>query len=354
MLYCISPNSKRQVIELRYKIDLGCWNSVFAVPCTVVDEHIKLAGAASLKVMLYLLRHSGEDIDSAVLSERLCLHEQDIADALSYWTDCGVLCGQSDTLAPAQQSRPAEAQTIQQPEPAEEPKPAVKEEKAKISYTFAECAEIMARDSALRDMLEAVEGILKKQLTHREISLFITLCHWYGLPSEIAPLLAHYCVMLGKTSAAYIESVGIGWVNDGIDTSEKAEKRIRETGERRRAWRTVSDLLELEKRKPTEREENFCVTWLNEWHMPADVIREAYDRCINTKGKINFSYINGILSRWQTQGIDSVEKLAENEQKEKTKEPGGKGNGRYGSTHDLDEIDKMYWDEVMDDMGEED
>lgn len=35
---------------MNYKMNLGAWNSIFAVPCSVVDEHIKLAGAAQLKV----------------------------------------------------------------------------------------------------------------------------------------------------------------------------------------------------------------------------------------------------------------------------------------------------------------
>ena len=45
---------------MNYSLDAGAWNSVFAVPAGVVDKYIKLADGASLKLLLYLLRHGGE------------------------------------------------------------------------------------------------------------------------------------------------------------------------------------------------------------------------------------------------------------------------------------------------------
>ena len=39
---------------MAYRINLGQWNTIFAVPACVVDSHIKLATEAQLKVLLYL------------------------------------------------------------------------------------------------------------------------------------------------------------------------------------------------------------------------------------------------------------------------------------------------------------
>lgn len=35
---------------MKFSINLGMWNSVFAVPTQVVDQHLKLAGGVHLKV----------------------------------------------------------------------------------------------------------------------------------------------------------------------------------------------------------------------------------------------------------------------------------------------------------------
>ena len=45
---------------MKFSINLGMWNSVFAVPTQVVDQHLKLAGGVHLKVLLWLLRHAGD------------------------------------------------------------------------------------------------------------------------------------------------------------------------------------------------------------------------------------------------------------------------------------------------------
>ena len=54
-----------------YHIDLGQWNSIFAVPCAVADRHLKLASEAQLKVLLYLLRHAGEDCALVTIQNHL-------------------------------------------------------------------------------------------------------------------------------------------------------------------------------------------------------------------------------------------------------------------------------------------
>ena len=42
-----------------YKLELGAWSAVFAVPNALVDRYIKEADGDQLKVMLWLLRHNG-------------------------------------------------------------------------------------------------------------------------------------------------------------------------------------------------------------------------------------------------------------------------------------------------------
>ena len=46
---------------MEYCFNGGCWGAVFAVPQSVVDNYIKLANEAALKVLLYALRNSGRN-----------------------------------------------------------------------------------------------------------------------------------------------------------------------------------------------------------------------------------------------------------------------------------------------------
>ncbi len=325
---------------------------MFAVPSCIVDEHIKLAGAASIKVLLYILRHSGEDTDTEEIADKLSLSREDADDALGYWITCGVLARRGDKLMPAEKANKTEEITAQKTEikPEKTPK---KRKKEKISYNFDECADIMAQDSSISEMLLAVESMLAKQLTHREVSLYVTLTHWHGLNPKIVPMLLHYCRISGSLSASYIESTGLGWIDEGIDTIEKAEEKVSRKSRSRRAWKIVSDLLEIDRAKPSASEEVFCNAWVDEWKMPTELINEAYERCVNKKGKLSFSYMNGIMNRWYEEGITTLSELKESETQGE-KKTGKKESGRYEPTYDKSELDKFLWEDMLNTIEEDD
>lgn len=93
------------------KINLGAWNSIFAVPSSVVDEGLKFSDGVKLKVLLYLLRHSGEDVNESDISKATGVNETDIPEAVEYWVMKGIFCQNNGAFEPAQ----AEQQTTEQP-----------------------------------------------------------------------------------------------------------------------------------------------------------------------------------------------------------------------------------------------
>ena len=54
---------------MSYTVNLGCWGSIFAVPSDVVDKYLKIAGSAQLKVLLWILRHSGENFEVDTIAD---------------------------------------------------------------------------------------------------------------------------------------------------------------------------------------------------------------------------------------------------------------------------------------------
>ena len=70
---------------MEYSLDIGAWNSVFAVPCALVDQHIKLAGKEQLQVLLWFLRHGGKSFSPDDLAGALGISADSALDALEYW-----------------------------------------------------------------------------------------------------------------------------------------------------------------------------------------------------------------------------------------------------------------------------
>ena len=108
---------------MSYKIDLGQWGGIFAVPNSVVDNHIKLAGESQLKTLLYLLRHSGEDIDDSVLSEALNISADEAANAVDFWIERGLIRSENGLLTPKGSEKPIQSAP---PAASSEPEPSKK------------------------------------------------------------------------------------------------------------------------------------------------------------------------------------------------------------------------------------
>lgn len=351
---------------MSYILELGCWQSVFAVPAELVDKHMRLANAAHIKVMLYLLRHAGKPVDTAALSSATGISEGDVEDALTYWQSCGLLARTDDKLVPPEYESdkvaspqppvPDTASSVStapvdinpaQPDISNAAKQPPKRAE-RVRYSYSECAEYIASSPEIRQMLPVLEGILQKQLNHTEISVFVTLVHWYGLPVACVALLAEYCRSIGKGTIAYIESTGIGWAGEEINTVELASQKISRLRELSSAWHSVRAALDIPERKPSKREESFCDQWVNKYQMNIELIKLAFDRCIDKKGKLSMSYMNGIIENWHNQGIVTVEQ-AESEAGTTKNDSAAAAKGRYEPTYDKNEIESVMYNEWFSD-----
>ena len=81
-------------------IDLGAWNSIFAVPSKVVDEGLKFSDGVKLKVLLFVLRNAGRSVDDTEISKATGVNVTDIPEALDYWVSIGVFNRIENTLTP--------------------------------------------------------------------------------------------------------------------------------------------------------------------------------------------------------------------------------------------------------------
>ncbi len=369
-----------------YSINLGCWRSVFAVPTELTDKYLRMAGCSQLKVILYLLRNCSRSVSIDELAVCAGISIGDAEDAVRYWLDTGLIANHegepglerlipspvtpdhSERLNPIQENtqsasvaaEPLPSIGVSQPPKqtvgttgevqSEQSKAPVPKRREHIRYSHDECSAILTSKPELSQMLAVLEGLMQKQLNFTELSVFVTLVEYYGLPSGCVAMLVEYCRSIGKGSISYIEQTGIGWSNESIDTIEKADAKIKRLTMLRTAWNKVRTALDIAERKPSAKEEQFCDRWINELGLNIDLVKLAFDRCIDSKGKTSFSYMNGILTRWHGKGILTVEQ-AQKEEAPTTAKASRKEdkNGRFAPTYDLDDIERMLDEEWNED-----
>lgn len=316
---------------MRYQIDPDAWQSVFAVPSVLVDKHLKLAGSVQLKVLLWLLRHPGEELDQGAISRSLGISPPDAADAMLYWQECGlILKGEMSMPASftAEETPPPEpsALTMSSNLPASASAPSPAEEKAPAPSEPARTARILSRprkaDNAfvakriqespeIAYMMQEAQQILGRLINNGESATLLMIHDEFGLPVDVIIMLLHYAAGVNKANMRYIEKTAMNWADEEIFTHQKAEEKLRRLDEEAKAWRLVESVLGTGHRSPTQSETELASQWVRGWKFSREMIREAYERCVNQTGKINLRYMHKILERWNREGVSTLAQAAQ-------------------------------------------
>ena len=273
---------------MSYEINFGPWGSIFAVPTAVADRYLKFCTEEQLKVLLLALRQGQGPVDTAGIAARLGMDEAVVTD----------------------------------PQPAKEaPKAPENNESAVVKTTENGITTIRSRGhlspgeintmlredkqfAALAAELEAARGSVLSP-SEREI-----LAYLFGsleLSPEYLLVAAAYCREKGKKKLSYLEKMVAGWLEDGIDTYEKAESHIQRLTKQEDDEGRIRRLFGLPERALTAREKACVNRWFGEYMTPEALMKLAYDRAVEATGKVSFAYIDKILAAWAAKGITTVE-----------------------------------------------
>lgn len=308
---------------MNYSLNMGEWNSVFAVPSVVVDKYIKLAGADSLKLLLYLLRHGGEEFGEDKLRSDLGFVEMgQLEDAALFWIQRGVIRYSNeekgilapkaveDDVRPPVDTRaedvPANTKEYVQQTLDDAP---VKKAPERIIPAAVDSREIASRinDSAeIKALFSEAEKIYGRPLRPRDDQVLIALADHYGLPIGVSLMLLKYCSKVEKMTPNYIQTVAADWVEQGIDTVDKADARISALERQNSAERNIRSALEMTTGF-TPQQRKYLNVWMNEWKFSEGMIILACNKTVDQLGKWTASYTNKILENWRLDGISTPE-----------------------------------------------
>lgn len=298
-----------------YRLGLGAYGQLFAVPTAVVDRQLKLADAKALKALLYLLRHNDRAVPVDEIAAAIGYSEDGVRDAVQFWVDEGLLTRAlaPDPTGPAE-PEPVGVTTPVRPETAAPPparlltQPVENAPHAKIlsphpmRLTAGEIDRRCTETPELRFLFSEAERLLEKPLTPSEMSGLVLLVDWAGLTVDLVLMLLGYCRDVGKTNFRYIERVGLDWADSGIDTHEKAEAFIRTHVERHARQSQVQAAFGIGGRSLTAKERSYIESWYADYGFDVRMIRLAYERTIDRTGKLSFPYVNSILKAWHEKG----------------------------------------------------
>lgn len=283
---------------MNYYINPASFSSVFTVPSQVADRHLKFAKAEHIKILLYILKNMSEEITDEQTAENCGVSEYEVKEALLYWADAGILVPKE---APAQ-LKETSPKTVTQD----------------IKPSRTDVARRGAEDPKIRFLLRETQIKLGRNLKTNETKTLVWLYDDEGLDVSLILLIVQYAAQHGKANIRFIESVAVDWINKGIDNMTDADEELRRMAIGEQAWRVVSSAFGIEKRKPSKKETEASVLWVDEWGISKEMLTAAYETCVDAKSKFSFAYASKIIESWHQKGYKTpadIEKKATEERK---------------------------------------
>lgn len=338
-------------------------DATISVPCVFLTEYMPKANGEYVKVYLYLLHaiQQGTSMDISALADCLNDTEKDIIRALRYWNQEGLIAlsldGKSEIngvdLLPIAKEAAAPAQTgsdaisasadgtIGRQTASADPAPAVTEPTGQADP--AQSVPAAAGSSLPEDPAFALAAV-KESAEYSKLLGYIQNYFPNPISSALADNIAHYCSLfrnydvvdylydycwnetLKKNPEAktlgnrYVESVAMGWLNDGTTTREAvqaAQKKYREASSAlAKLERKVMDELGLPY-PPAQVQKEYIARWHGEYQMAEDAILYACRMTIMKCGHHQFDFTDTILSNWSAQGIHTGAEAAQHEKQYK-------------------------------------
>lgn len=294
-----------------------------------IDLYMKEANEAQLKIYLYLLRMKSSNLPTGIsdIADQFNYMETDVIRALKYWERKNVLALEHDQAgnvtgirfvdlsikrpvsmsieaAPSVQAD-SSATSMGDREPAivaeaneddlEKPKYEKPPYSANQLKMFKECAEA-------QDIIFIAETYLQKQLTRRDLESLFFIFDELHFSTELIDSLIQYCVQHGKKDFRYIETVAIGWLEEGINTPQKAAEMVK-----RREKVVYSIMKSLGKfNVPSSIEMKFIDKWTKEYQFQLEVITEACNRTVLATENNRFQYADRILEKWHQADVHNM------------------------------------------------
>lgn len=337
---------------MEFKVNSGIWGTMFGVPAIVADNFLKLASAEQIKVLLYVLRHSGNICTDEEIALNTGVNPAQVSDALLFWQQVNVLSPQNSTafapspliqpvsvpathpvLTPRPVSAPVPQVTpaVQQPSPLQNTAPLETEASKRHNYSGSEISEIMKDSNDISELLKTAESMLGP-LRNGMINSLIWMYDFLGLKKEVILTLTSYCVQTDRANTQYIEKIACSWAENDINSLNQAQEEIQKLSASSDFTEKIIKLFEMN-RRPSSKEREFIESWKNTG-FSTELIHHAYEKTIEQINKLSFAYINKILESWKESGYFSIKEVQDAENAFRSKKD--KHSGSAVSDPELD------------------
>lgn len=282
---------------------------------TFIDNYMKDANDAQIKIYLFLLRMVGSGLptDLNEISDKFNLTESDVLKSLKHWEQLGLIgiarddaqriTGIAFKEGNGRVSEVNPVKKISAPiitAPGSMTMFKIDYENEKNSYSLEDIQRLKSNPE-VSILLQVAAQYFGRPLNPSEIKSLLFIYDRLAFSEELLDYLLEYCIDGGHKSIHYIEQVAIGWYEEGVDTPEKARSSVKKSDKK---IAVIMGYFGL-KKEPAPCELKLFHKWIFDYGFSNMIIEEACSRAVlnSNTGKSPVPYADAILTRWFENGV---------------------------------------------------
>ena len=287
-------------------------------------DSVKNADEEDLRVLLAAIlieeKQGGGDVQSAEICAGLDISEEEFSASLKFWRGAGLLAGARKSSRSTPSVSKAEVNEAQKMAEKTGDKLESAHRDGKLergdspSYTTAELTALMEKRNITADFIGEAERVYGKIFNQHEVGIVVSMIDYVGFDAECVLMLLSYYAKEKKT-LRYIEKAALAFYDMGISDAQSLEIKLRAMEQRGEIEGQIRAMFGMTGRALTAKEKKFITSWVEEWGFGIEMIRLAYDKTVDGCGSPSAAYANSILDSWHSKGIDSPEKVADEDAK---------------------------------------
>lgn len=281
----------------------------------LIDRHDGLAAL----LFLYLLRRGG----SFVLGEaanRLGASPRQVRDAAEALREMGLL----------------EIHGI--PEPAEE-----------LPEYSSEDIRARTIDSAEFSSLTAeVQSLMGRVLSGTELKVLFGIYDYLSLPPEVILMLVSYCITRTikrfgegrRPTLRSIEREAYNWANRELITLDLAEEHLKHLGRMESETESIKSAIGIQGRELSSTERKYIESWVS-MGFGATALAIAYDKTVMKTGRLQWKYMNSIITSWHGKGLHTPQEIEEGDGLSPVRQSAAAPSGNAPGKGELERMEKL-------------
>ena len=293
---------------MKYEINPKKIFNLTAIP-KEIEQYITEISGENLKV-LFLIFNEKKALSSFEIATKLDISVSQVEDSIRFWKFKGIL------------KIPEEDDAV------------VKIQKPSIDQiSTKELIEAKEDNSLVAMMFKESEMLFKRPLRPIERRTILYIYEFYKLPVDVILMAIDFCLR-HKKSLKQIISICEEMSDNDITSHEKAENHIKTLTEKFNIENQIKNCFGIYNRKLSTNEKKYINKWTTNYEFKINMIKIAFNICVDRTGKLSFQYIEKILQNWRKIGIRTPQEVETlNMERNNTK----KINKKITS-YDMDEI----------------